>query len=218
MNELTTLRALGALLTYPRAELREALAEIGAVVADSPLLPAGARARLAALVGEMRAADPMELEARYVELFDHGRATSLDLFEHVHGEARDRGAAMVELKQIYASAGFQLTANELPDHLPVLLEYLSWRTLDEAQAMLGDCAHVLRAIGEALLARDSSYAAVFAALLAVIRQPGLDRNKAATAPAAEAFDADWAEPPAFGAVARAPEHAPLHFKPGKPPQ
>ena len=216
VDRLTVLRALGVLLTYPRAELRAALAEIGTALAGSPLLPQSERERLAALIEEMRATEPIELEARYVGLFDHGRSTSLNLFEQVHGESRDRGAAMVELKQIYANAGFRLAAGELPDHLPVLLEYLSCRTLEEARAMLGDCAHILRAIGEALIARGSRYAAVFAALLSIARQPGLDWAKAAETTARERFDEDWAEAPAFGPAAPAAERAPIRFMSREP--
>lgn len=197
MDELITLRALGALLTYPGHKLRAALPEIGAVLARSPLLPGAEREALGALVEEMRTAETIDLEGRYVELFDHGRSTSLNLFEHVHGESRDRGAAMVELKEIYARAGYRLATDELPDHLPVLLEYLSCRNLAEAHAMLGDCAHVLRDIGGAVARRGSRYAAVFAALLAVVQQPGLDYARAGGVQTRESFDEDWAETPAF---------------------
>lgn len=218
MDELITLRALGALITYPSPELIAALPEIGAVLAGSQLLPAPERVQLAGLIAEMRTTDGIDLESKYVELFDRGRATSLHLFEHVHGESRDRGTAMVELKQIYANAGYELTTNELPDYLPVILEYLSCRNLAEARAMLGDCAHILRDIGEALVRRSSRYAAVFAALLAAVQEPGLDRSKAHEARGPDRpLDEDWAETPAFAAVdakgAAVPEFAPIRFTP-----
>lgn len=221
MDDLIALRALGALLAYPRPELRAALPEIGAVLASSPLLGRAERDGIAALIEEMRAGDAIDLEGRYVELFDHGRATSLNLFEHVHGESRDRGAAMVELQEIYAKAGYRLAANELPDYLPVLLEYLSCRSLAEARGMLGDCAHVLRDVGGAVARRGSRYAAVFAALLAVAQQPGLDRGEPAEAEARERFDDDWAETPAFAPDAPgqgpAQSPAPVRFMPRRPP-
>ena len=223
MGDLITLRALGALITYPRPELIAALPEIGATLARSRILPRAERERLALLIAEMCAADGIDLEERYVELFDRGRATSLHLFEHVHGESRDRGTAMVELKEIYANAGYHLTTSELPDHLPVVLEYLSCRNLAEARAMLGDCAHILRHIGEALAQRSSRYAAVFAALLAVVEEPGLDWSKASEAPGRErSLDEDWAEAPAFAPAdgdkhAGAPALAPIRFMPRKPP-
>ncbi|HKE41711.1 MAG TPA: nitrate reductase molybdenum cofactor assembly chaperone [Casimicrobiaceae bacterium] len=221
MDDLIALRALGALITYPRPELISALSEIGAMLARSRLLPRAERERLDALISEMRAADPIDLEGRYVELFDRGRRTSLHVFEHVHGESRDRGAAMVELNLIYANAGYRLAAKELPDYLPVVLEYLSCRTLVEARAMLCDCAHVLRSIGETLMQRGSSYAAVFAALLAVAQEPGLDGSKAREAPAQEALDEDWAEIPAFapadsGPTAETAQVAPIRFVSRKP--
>jgi nitrate reductase molybdenum cofactor assembly chaperone NarJ/NarW len=222
MDDLITLRALGALITYPRPELTAALPQIESVLADSRLLPPAERERLAGLIAEMRAADGIDLEERYVELFDRGRSTSLHLFEHVHGESRDRGTAMVELKEIYAKAGYHLAASELPDYLPVVLEFLSCRSLAEARAMLGDCAHILRNIGEALAQRGSRYAAVFAALLAVVQEPGLDWSKASEAPRPEApVDEDWAETPAFAPIAGgngaiAPEAAPIRFVPRKP--
>lgn len=192
------LRALGALLRYPRPELLAALPEIAGVVANSTLMKPPARDAVLTLIERLASADPLAAEERYVALFDRGRATSLDLFEHVHGEARDRGQAMVELKAIYERAGFQLAVNELPDHLPVLLEYLSWRSLAEARDMLGNCAHILRAIGEALLARGSRYGAVLDALLAIANEAGVDR-KATSRRAAqpEDLDRDWFERPAF---------------------
>jgi nitrate reductase delta subunit len=216
LNDLIALRALSALITYPRPELIAALPEIDAVLTSSRLLPRAEREWLNALIAEMRAADPTDLEGRYVELFDRGRRTSLHAFEHIHGESRDRGAAMVELNQIYANAGYHLAARELPDYLPVILEYLSCRNLAEARAMLGDCAHVLRSIGEALMQRGSSYAAVFAALLAVAQEPGLDGSKAGEAPSREPLDEDWAEIPAFapadaGRAAEAAQVAPIRF-------
>ncbi|HEX6137626.1 MAG TPA: nitrate reductase molybdenum cofactor assembly chaperone [Casimicrobiaceae bacterium] len=226
MDDRITLRALGALLTYPRPELIAALPEVAEALAGARLLPRAEREKLAILIDGMRAADGLDLEGRYVDLFDRGRATSLNLFEHVHGESRERGQAMVELKELYARAGFRLATKELPDYLPVVLEYLSCRDLAEARAMLGDCAHILRSVGETLLRRGSPYAAVFGALLAVARQPALDWNSGAgtgaadrDAQAADArIDDEWAETPAFAPVADgsgsgAPQVAELRYVP-----
>jgi nitrate reductase molybdenum cofactor assembly chaperone NarJ/NarW len=203
--DMIVLRALGALLAYPSPALREALPEIEAAIAAAPLIGVKDRQALLGLIELLRDSDPLWSEERYVELFDRGRATSLHLFEHVHGEARDRGEAMVELKSLYERGGFALTANELPDYLPVVLEYLSCRDLAETRDMLGDCAHILRRIGEALLQRQSAYAAVFASLLAIAGQDGLDTKAAAQRSAEpEDLDQDWEEQPAFAT----PTHAP----------
>ena len=192
------LRALGALLAYPDGGLRDALPEIADSVRASSLIPAHDRDALLALVADIAAADPLEAEEQYVERFDRGKATSLHLFEHVHGEARDRGQAMVELKALYERAGLRLAANELPDYLPVVLEYLSCRSLAEASELLGECAHILRSIGEALARHGSRYAAVPAALLGLIGRDGLAPEAGRRAPEPEDVDRSWQEPPAFG--------------------
>ena len=219
---MVVLRALGALLTYPRQELRAALPEIHDVLASSALLDAIRRRHLQRLIAELSEGDLLDLEQRYVSLFDTGRATCLWLFEHVHGESRDRGQAMVDLKGIYERAGFHLAGNELPDYLPAVLEYLSYRELTEARDMLGDCAHILRKIGERLTSRGSSYAAVFDALLVIAAQPGFELPPAtdteATSPVAHVDD-DWIEQPAFGpgsaGGAAEPGVTPLRFMPRK---
>jgi nitrate reductase delta subunit len=199
---MRTLKALAALLTYPEPALLAALPEIRGIVEAEKRLGRDDRTRLAALIDDLTAADPLDAQERYVELFDRGRATSLHLFEHVHGDARDRGQAMVDLNALYASHGMAIAANELPDYLPAVLEYLSTRPLEEVREMLGDCAHVLRAVGEALVGHDSRYGAVPGALLAIAGEPALDYQPKPRAPrAAEtpALDDEWVdEPVIFG--------------------
>ena len=195
---MSTLKALAALLAYPETALLEALPEIRAIVTAEKLLGRNDQARLAALIDELAAADPLDAQERYVELFDRGRATSLHLFEHVHGEARDRGQAMVDLSALYARHGLAIAVHELPDYLPAVLEYLSTRPLEEAREMLGDCAHVLRAIGEALVGDDSRYSAAFGALLAIAGEPALDfQPKPRKAGSADlpGIDDEWVDAP-----------------------
>jgi nitrate reductase delta subunit len=189
------LRALSALLAYPDAELRAALPEIADTVRDARAIDAALRERLVALVDEITASDPLEAEGRYVDLFDRGRRTSLNLFEHVHGDGRQRGPAMLELKQRYLDAGLEPVADELPDHLPLLLEYLSCRDAAEVRDTIGEIAHILRVLGNTLLKRRSRYAAVMAALLALGGEKGLDAQ--APVPPDEDLDQAWEEKPAF---------------------
>ena len=125
-----------ALLSYPTSEMRAALDEMAGLIERSPLIAPAERPVLLALIASLGEGDLLDAEERYCELFDRGRALSLHLFEHLHGESRDRGTAMVELKQLYRAAGFDLVGNELPDYLPVVLEYLSCRELPEARDML----------------------------------------------------------------------------------
>lgn len=194
-------RALSALLSYPSEEARAALPEIAAVITSSRLIGPRERAGLLALIAEIAKGDTLHAEENYVDLFDRGRSLSLHLFEHLHGDGRDRGKAMVELKQIYNNAGFELSPKELPDYLPVILEYLSCRNLAEARAMLSDCAHILASIARSLLARRSPYAAVPQALLVMVGEQPIDVAKVPPVPERiERLDDDWAEQPAFSDV------------------
>jgi nitrate reductase delta subunit len=178
-----TLKALSALLSYPSTPLQEAAADIGIVLAAEGVLSPGAACGIAPLIAGLASRDVYDLEEEYVFLFDRSRSLSLNLFEHVHGESRDRGQAMVDLLETYRAGGFDLAASELPDHLPVLLEFLATRPLAEAREMLGDAAHILAALAHRLKARDSAYAGVFDALVEL----------AAEQPDAEALDALKAE-------------------------
>src|SRR5215472_13388128 len=143
-------RALAALLTYPSPETQAVMPAIGAVLEAEPRVPAPVRRALQRLVRELASGDLYDLQERYVWLFDRTRSLSLNLYEHVHGESRDRGQAMVALLELYRSKGLELSANELPDHLPVFLEFLSTLPGDEAASLLGEASHVLSAIGERL--------------------------------------------------------------------
>jgi nitrate reductase delta subunit len=191
-------RALSALLSYPSEEMRQALPEIAEVIRAASIVAPAERRGLLDLIDELARGDLLTAEERYVDLFDRGRALSMHLFEHLHGESRDRGEAMVELKQLYEKAGFELSARELPDYLPVVLEYLSCRDLAEAREMLADCAHILTTIGRSLVARRSRYAAVLQALIVIAGESPIDVAKVPPVKErTEALDRDWAEEPAF---------------------
>jgi nitrate reductase delta subunit len=196
---MLTLKALGALLTYPDEDLIGALPEILQQIENEKLLSRADRRALRRLVTELQETGLLEAQEQYVALFDRGRATSLYLFEHVHGESRDRGQAMVDLNRMYAAAGLHLDCNELPDYLPVVLEYLSTRSLTESRDMLTDCAHILRALGEQLRDRGSVYSAVPAALLAIAGEAGLGPACGKTGEDLQKLDEEWVdEPVIFG--------------------
>ncbi|MGD9981388.1 MAG: nitrate reductase molybdenum cofactor assembly chaperone [Hyphomonadaceae bacterium] len=195
-----TYRALAILLSYPTADTAELMPAAMEALRAENIIPAQIVKRLAALAAELSAHDLYAAQARYVDLFDRTRALSLQLYEHVHGESRDRGQAMVELLKLYSSHGLELTAKELPDHLPVFLEFLSQRPADEAATLLGQAAHVLEALRERLNKRESIYARVFDALVALVEA---DRNAEALKALLqepednpndlEALDRAWAE-------------------------
>ncbi len=160
-----TLKALSLILSYPTREHQAAMPEIRAVFsADQRITPA-TRVALHALAERLETGDPYDLQESYVMLFDRTRTLSLNLFEHVHGESRDRGSAMVSLMETYRGGGFEPATTELPDHLPVLLEFLSTRPYAEVQETLADAAHIFDALGTRLVRRESGYAAAFAAFL-----------------------------------------------------
>jgi nitrate reductase delta subunit len=133
------------------------------------LLPARERAQLDRLLDELAMGDLYDLQERYGLLFDRTRALSLHLFEHVHGESRDRGQAMVDLLKLYEEAGYSPTPSELPDFLPLFLEFASTRSPKEAIAMVGQPANVIAVLRERLAKRSSAYEAVMAALLAITK-------------------------------------------------
>ena len=199
-----TLRALARLLGYPDATLREHLSELSAALRVERALGASRLAEIDALCERLLAASPLDGEAAYVELFDRGRGTSLHLFEHVHGDSRDRGPAMVDLIKTYEQAGLLLADGELPDHLSVVLEYASTQPAAQAREFLREIAHIVQAIFSALLARESGYASVLAAVL--------DLAGVAAAPVAlaaePALDDSWAEPPAFDGCSTEGQAAP----------
>lgn len=164
---MRTLKALSALLTYPSAELVKALAEIATVIKSDKLLRAGDKAAVLALVEHLVSGDLYDRQEAYGLLFDRTRSLSLHLFEHVHGESRDRGQAMVDLIRLYEEGGYRPTSEELPDYLPLFLEFASTRPPTDAIDLIGEPAHVLSALAERLSKRRSPYEAVFRALLSL---------------------------------------------------
>jgi len=164
---MKTFKVLSALLGYPTEALVTAVPELGAVLDAERLLPTAERDALRPLLEEIASNDIYDLQERYCLLFDRSRALALHLFEHVHGESRDRGQAMVDLKAMYEEAGLVIAANELPDYVPLFLEFLSTQPLPAARELLGQTAHILAAVAERLGKRHSAYKAVFDALVAI---------------------------------------------------
>lgn len=160
-----TLRILARLLAYPSAELRDHIPELREVLDEEGALPGAARRGLAPILDRLEASDVMDAQAEYTDLFDRSRALSLHLFEHVHGESRERGQAMIDLAGHYAQHGLLLESNELPDYLPIFVEFASCLEPRQARELLEEPAHVLAALEQRLRERKSDYSCVFAALL-----------------------------------------------------
>ncbi|MFB0711405.1 nitrate reductase molybdenum cofactor assembly chaperone [Buttiauxella noackiae] len=159
------LLVISRLLEYPDAALWQHQQELRDVLAEGGVLNLQQAAQLNDFITTLCSRDLLDAQASYSELFDRGRATSLLLFEHVHGESRDRGQAMVNLMGQYEQAGMEIDSRELPDHLPLYLEYLSQRDEAEARGGLQDVAPILALLAARLKQRESAYAALFDVLL-----------------------------------------------------
>jgi nitrate reductase delta subunit len=205
---IATYKVLSAMLSYPTRALQEAARDLIVALNVEQLLPAGNRAAVGALVRDVGKEDLLEAQAHYVDLFDRTRSLSLHLFEHVHGESRDRGQAMVSLRDRYRAAGLDIAANELPDYIPLFLEFLSRQRPDDAKAMLAEPAHIFAALGERLNKRGSAYAAVFDALVALA---AVKPEVGAVSALREEFVED---PNDLAALDRAWEETEVRFGPG----
>ncbi|HEY9218002.1 MAG TPA: nitrate reductase molybdenum cofactor assembly chaperone [Phenylobacterium sp.] len=201
---------LSLLLSYPDAELKAGVGELRAALDAERLLSPRARRALDPLFSAFAREDLLELQGLYVDLFDRTRSLSLHLFEHVHGESRERGQAMIDLRANYADQGLLMVAEELPDYLPAFLEFTANLPLKEARRTLAEPVHVLQALQERLVDRDTPYAAVLGALVEL----------SGAKPQAEALQELRAKPDPkaddFEAVDQAWEEAPVRFGPEAP--
>lgn len=199
MEESRTLRVLARLMAYPEQPLLDAMPGMIAVLRAEAWFPWALMDQLEKLMRSHASQPITKVQEEYVALFDRGRALSLHLFEHVHGESRDRGQAMVDLLELYRLGGLELDARELPDYLPLMLEYLSTRPRAEATELLGDAMGVIVLLGARLAERHSDYAVLFHALEAVVGSPpeaaALKRQAATEGPdeTIEKMDDIWQE-------------------------
>ena len=202
-----TYRALSRLLSYPDAQLQSEAHTCVELVEREGLISGRTIAELRKLADHLAVQDIYEAQAAYVDLFDRTRSVSLHLYEHVHGESRERGPAMVGLVELYRAHGLEMEANDLPDYLPVFLEFLSVIADAEAASLIGEAAHVLEAISARLVKRQNHYQSIFRALLTISDKPA-DTAAVQSLLAIqdddpddlEALDRAWAEAPVnFGA-------------------
>ena len=195
---MKTLRLLSALVDYPREGFAAHAAELRDALAGAEVSPAR-RAQLGILLERLVGQDLLASQEAWLGLFDRGRAMSLLLFEHIHGESRDRGQAMVDLVETYRKHGFEIAVRELPDYLPLVLEFLSTRPTGEIHDWLGHISHILELLAARAHERGSDYAAVFEVLVEIARgEVDLDvmLKRVATEPrddTPEAMDKVWEE-------------------------
>jgi len=200
---MKTFKVLGLLMSYPQPAWLAHLDEFKPALREEALLPRKQLRAVLALIEELRTADLYRLQEAYVATFDRGRSHCLHLFEHIHGESRDRGQAMVNLSDAYAEKGFFIDQAELPDYLPLFLEFLSLCPLAEAVALLGEPIDIMATLATRLHKRDSSYAGLFDALVALSKvKPNHEKIQQVVAGELEddsldALDKEWQEAAAF---------------------
>lgn len=158
------LKIISLLLSYPSEELQQSGNLLRATLDQLSDLNEAQIVGLKSLISSISDRDIYDVQEDYVLLFDRTRSLSLHLFEHVYGENRDRGQAMVDLKTMYDDAGFEIDTHEMPDYLPMFLEFLSTRSDEEARHLLGETLHIIAAIRQRLQKRGSLYATAFVAL------------------------------------------------------
>ena len=201
---MKTLKVLGYLLTYPRAETGEALPWCIAVLEEEKWVSPETLAGIKNLAAWMTLTDLLDVQEEYVGLFDRTPSLCLHLFEHVHGDSRDRGQALVDLADVYKEKGLAIATEELPDYLPLFLEYLSTLPVEEARDNLDNTVNILASMRGRLEKRNSRYAVVFRGLEdAARRKPDAAAVEAALARAtgvastAAEIDSVWEEQFAF---------------------
>lgn len=177
-SELKILKVLSLLMDYPSQDLflGDTLADCAEIVATSTLISPAVRAQIINLIEDLIDTGSLEAQARYDGLFERGRSLSLWLFEHVHGESRDRGQAMVDLMDQYQQAGFEISIKELPDYLPLYLEFLAYQASvidDDIQIRMdiADVSHIIALLAARLENRGSVYQGCFNALLQIAGKP-----------------------------------------------
>ena len=164
------LKVISSLLDYPTAEMFAAKDELKSVVEQTKELTTQNRTQLLDFIEQLTARDIFDAQESYDLLFDRGRALSLLMFEHVHGESRDRGQAMVDLMNVYKTNGFEVNSSQLPDYIPLYLEFLSEQTPEFIEEWLGDICHLLTMLSERLIDRECYYSVLFDSLVEISGQ------------------------------------------------
>lgn len=197
---MSTLKVVAALLHYPDEQLQAHAGELVEALDAEGLIRGRRRTAIVGFIDHLREDDLLDRQAEYVETFDRGRSRSLHLYEHVHGESRDRGQAMVELARVYREHGFEIASSELPDYLPLFLEFLSTLPMDQALGWLEEVGPILQSLHARLAERDSAYTVLVEPL---VRLAGLTADeslreeiaKEAPDDTPEALDRVWMEAP-----------------------
>ena len=169
---IKTYKILSLLLSYPNGELQDFLLQVEKELREESLLHEDKIVEIAEFCKRFNELDLTDWQGEYVQLFDYSRSVSLHIFEHIKGDSRDRGQAMVNLMEFYKEKGLHLTAKELPDYIPAFLEFLSTLSITKSAELLGETVNIMDKINEALSESENSYSSVFKAIISLsAKQP-----------------------------------------------
>jgi len=162
------LKLLSVCLAYPDPAVVEALPEMESAAAG--IGNSQARERLSDFMSRLKAQPLLALQEHYTAVFDMNPSASLNLTYHLMGDREDRGRALVELIEVYRQAGFEPAVNDLPDFLPLLLEFLAAVPQAETHALVQRCLSTMPAIAGRLKECGSLYAAPLELLCGVFSE------------------------------------------------
>lgn len=195
---MTLLKLLSVLLDYPDELMWQHRSEVLGIAAEADVSPI-LRWQLIDFVDRLLGQDPLDVQAEWLQMFDRGRSMSLLMFEHLHGESRDRGQAMVDLVEAYQRAGFELAATELPDYLPLVLEFLSEQSEAVSREWLSHLSPIIGVLASRAMVRGGGYHVLFDVLLflsgEVVNREAMDRRAQSEArdDTPQVMDAWWDE-------------------------
>ncbi len=175
---IKTYKILSLCLSYPNADLQLFLSKVKNELQKEVLLNEENIEGMTKFVNYFKNMDLTDWQAQYVQLFDNSRSASLHLFEHIKSDSKDRGQAMVDLMEYYKEGGLELSANELPDYLPVFLEFLSTQEIQKAAELLSEPIHIIARINKALSEKQNPYSYIFSAIVSLSSQQPNEKETA----------------------------------------
>lgn len=213
---IKTYKILSLLLSYPSDELQKFLLQVEKELRDESLLQEDKISEIANFCKRFNQLDLTNWQGEYVQLFDYSRSVSLHIFEHIKGDSRDRGQAMVNLMEFYKEKGMHLTAKELPDYIPAFLEFLSTLSLTKSAEFLGETVNIMDKINEALSESENLYSSIFEAIISLsAKQPdkAITREMIRNEKPLD-LDAEYEEEPVtFGGAAGCPSQSSSSCRP-----
>ncbi len=168
-----SLHVLSVLLHYPDEDLFNRLNEIASAADQSR--PADVKSAIQSFIGELETHSLIQVQERYTAVFDIDSATTMNMTYHAFGDNEKRAAALANLQHNYEQAGWERTTGELPDYLPMMLEFLSICPYPEYAEPVWECLQGVHP----LVARLEKKAPVYAALLKPIARMAVEQGASA---------------------------------------